>query len=60
MRERNAFIVWVNGFRLIATPKAPVILFAGNNAVLRKKMGSTMAFITVSYITSFGSMRLMP
>jgi len=37
----------------------PVNLSAGNNAVLKKNTGNTMAFITVSYATSFGSDKLI-
>lgn len=48
IRERNALITWVNGFRLIIVPSTPSISFAGNRAVLKKNTGKTMAFITVS------------
>ena len=59
-KERIALITCVNGFKLIIVDKMPLIPSIGNRALLKKNIGNTIAFITVSYITSFGKIRLMP
>ena len=40
--------------------KTPLTPSIGNKALLKKKIGNTIAFITVSYITSLGKIRLIP
>ena len=60
IKERIALITCVNGFKLIIVDKMPLIPSIGNRALLKKNIGNTIAFITVSYITSFGKIRLMP
>ena len=48
IKVRKALIAWVNGLRLMILPKIPWTSSTGNRAVLRKNIGSTIAFITVS------------
>ncbi|SHH69941.1 hypothetical protein SAMN02745245_01970 [Anaerosphaera aminiphila DSM 21120] len=44
---------------MIAIAKTPFIPSIGNKAELRKNIGNTIAFITVSYTTSLGRIRLI-
>ena len=48
IKVRKALIAWVNGLKLMILPKIPWTSSTGNRAVLRKNIGSTIAFITVS------------
>ena len=48
IRLRIELITWVKGLRLIAALSPPDKLSTGNNAELKKKTGSTIAFIMVS------------
>lgn len=58
-RLHKALITWVNGLRFTATANPPDSSATGKSAVLRKNIGNTIAFITVSYMTSFGRQRLI-
>lgn len=48
IKLRKALIICVNGLRFTATAMLPDKLPAGNKALLKKKIGKTIAFIMVS------------